>query len=153
MLTVIDNKEALAKFRAKVLDRLAQKAQEGKLPPGRERFASFVTLWETKKIDIIFRGAPHFLVASAPKNGVSPEADCLIALSYFELFAQTQGVGTVWDGLAKWTITEILPEMRKELKIPDDHLIVYAMVFGKPAVKYSRSVQHGPANIERVGIC
>ena len=86
---------------------------------------------------------------SVPKHVPSPLPDCLIALSYFELFAQANGVGTVWDGLAKWAINDLLPETRQRLGIPDDHLIGYCMVFGKPAVRYSRTVQHGPALISR----
>ncbi len=152
LFTVIDNRATLAKFRAKALEGLARVAREGKLPPGMERFADFPVLWETKKVDVLFRGAPHLVVASAPKDCASPLQDCVIALSYFELLAQTQGVGTVWDGLAKWVIGDILPGLRLELKIPEDHLIGYAMVFGKPAVKYSRTVQHGPANIVTVDL-
>ena len=37
--------------------------------------------------------------------------------------------------------------MRQLLGIPEDHLIGYVMVFGKPAVHYARTVQHGPALI------
>ena len=32
---------------------------------------------------------------------------------------------------------------------PDDHLIGYVMAFGRPAVRYARTVQHGPALISR----
>ena len=74
----------------------------------------------------------------------------MIALSYFELFAQTLGVGTVWDGLAKWAINDLLPEFRTRLGIPDDHVIGYAMAFGKPAVQYARTVQYGPPQVHRV---
>jgi len=79
----------------------------------------------------------------------SPMPDCLIALSYFELFAQANGVGTVWNGLAKWAINDLVPEARHLLGIPDDHLTGYVMAFGKPAVHYHRTVQHGPAVINR----
>lgn len=152
LVTVIDNRATLAKFRGMVLEGLARVTREGKLPPGMERFAEFPVLWETKKVDVVFRGAPHLLVASAPRDCASPLQDCLIVLSYFELLAQTQGIGTVWDGIARWVIGDILPELCRELKIPDDHLIGYVMAFGKPAVKYSRTVQHGPANVVTVDL-
>lgn len=148
-LTVIDNKDVLARFRSETLDALERVADAGKLPPGMERFAEFARLWKKDKVDILFRGAPHLLVASAPKDCACPQADCFIALSYFELYAQAQGVGTVWDGLFKWT-TEIIPQLQKRLGIPDDHVIGYAMAFGSPAVRYTRTVQHAPANISRV---
>jgi len=31
-------------------------------------------------------------------------------------------------------------------------MIGYAMTFGRPAVQYARTVQHGPANVIRVSI-
>jgi nitroreductase len=150
-LTVIDNKETLAKFRAEAHAGIDRLAHAGKLPPGMERFADFPKLWATKKIDILFRGAPHLLVTSAPKNSPSPTADCFIAMSYFELYGQTQGVGTVWDGLLKWTM-DMLPELQKTLGIPEDHQVGYAMAFGKPAVRFTRTVQHKPAIIHRVSL-
>ena len=63
-------------------------ARDGKLPERFERFLNFIKLWEEKGIDTIFRGAPHLLIATAPVELPTPLADCLIALSYFELFAQ-----------------------------------------------------------------
>jgi len=65
-------------------------------------------------------------------------------LSYFEIFAQAQGVGTLWAGVGKWMITLVLPELRATLGIPEDHVIGYAMAFGKPMVTYVRAPKHAP---------
>ena len=150
LFTVVDDREKLAKLRDKVMAGLGRLVREERLPEGLEFFADFVCLWEEKQVDILFRGAPHLLVASAPSQGASPVPDCLIALTYFELFAQSLGVGTVWNGLTKWAINNILPETRQRLGIPDDHVIGYVMSFGKPALRYYRTVQHGPAKIHRM---
>ncbi len=147
--TVVDDREKLARLRDDVMSGLARLVRDSALPDGMEFFAGFVQMWQEQKIDVIFRGAPHLLVASAPQGVASPLQDCMIALSYFELFAQANGVGTVWNGLAKWAITELLPETRRRLGIPDDHLIGYVMAFGTPAVHYARTTQHGPAHIHR----
>lgn len=149
--TVLDSREKLAKLRIFVMSGLSRLVSNNALPEGMEFYADFVRMWEEKNIDIIFRGAPHLLITSVPKHVPSPLPDCLIALSYFELFAQANGVGTVWNGLAKWAINDLLPETRHYLGIPDDHLIGYVMAFGKPAVHYARTVQHGPAIIHRAG--
>ncbi|BCS54598.1 nitroreductase family protein [Geobacter sp. SVR] len=149
-LTVVDDRDKLAAFREQIMAGLSRLVRDGELPEGLGFFADFVRLWEDKGVDTLFRGAPHFLVASAPQEVVSPLPDCLIALSYFELFAQANGVGTVWDGLAKIAIDTLLPETRQILGIPEDHLIGYAMAFGRPAVSYARTVQHGPALIHRI---
>jgi len=124
--------------------------REGALPASKAYYAKFVKIWEKLRIDLIFRDAPHLLIASAPKSLSSPKEDCMIALASFELYAQTCGVGTLWNGIAAWAIDEMLPEIRRSLGIPDDHLFGYAMLFGKPAVHYARTVQHGSALIHRV---
>ncbi|TLM97714.1 nitroreductase, partial [bacterium] len=117
------------------------------LPPGLEFFGDFARVWRERGQDVIFRGAPHFIVASAPVGALVGAPDCLIALSYFELFAHSLGVGTVWDGMAKWAINDILPQMKGRLGIPDDHAIGYAMAFGWPAVKYQRGVKRAPHKV------
>lgn len=147
--TVVDDREKMVALRGEVMAGLGRLLREGKLPEGFERFADFVRLWEDKGIDTIFRGAPHLLVASTPEKVPTPLPDCLIALTYFELLAQSHGVGTVWCGLAKWALNDLLPEFRARLGIPEDHLFGYAMMFGKPAVTYTRTVRHQPAHIHR----
>ena len=148
--TVVDDRAKLTQLRDDLMAELSQMARDETFPPGLEFVASFVKLWDEGRVDFLFRGAPHLLITSAPAASACPEQDCLIALSYFELFAQSLGVGTVWDGLAKMAIGDLVPGARARLGIPDDHVIGYAMAFGKPAVQYARTAQHGPAQLHRV---
>jgi nitroreductase/NAD-dependent dihydropyrimidine dehydrogenase PreA subunit len=148
--TLVDGQEKMAKMRSELMDGLGKIVRAQKLPAGMEFFANIHKVWEEKEVDILFRKAPHLLITSAPQNGVTPIPDCLIALSYFEIFAQSLGVGTLWDGLAKWAINDLVPEMKKSLGIPSDHVIGYAMVFGKPAIHYARTAQRSPTKIHRV---
>jgi len=150
LFTVVDDKQIMAELRRETMEGLARLSREGKLPLGREYFNDCVRAWEEEGVDTIYRGAPHLIVASAPHDCPTPEADCLIALAYFELFAQSLGVGTVWFGLAKWTFTELVPELRGKLGIPENHLIGYMMGFGMPEVLYHRTVQRAPARVARV---
>ncbi len=152
LFTVVDDREKLSRLRHEVMEALGEMARGQRFPRGMEFFGHFVTLWEEKGADILFRDAPHLLIASAPCEGASPVPDCLIALSYFELFAQANGVGTVWNGLTTWALFDILPGMRQRLGIPDSHTIGYGMSFGKPAVRFARTVQHGPARVNRVAL-
>jgi len=145
--TVIDNKEKLHMFRDETYLRLGELVDTNQLPENRAMFASFVKLWQEKCVDVLFRNAPHLVVTSAPKKGPTPVADSIIALSYFELYAQSSGIGTLWDGLLKWAIDELVPELKLSLGVPENHLLGYAMLFGKPAIRYKRTVQKGPANI------
>ncbi|HJV65338.1 MAG TPA: nitroreductase family protein [Geomonas sp.] len=148
--TVVDDRDKMARLRDEVMAGLAQLVAGNALPEGLSFFADIVRQWEEHGVDTVFRGAPHLLIASAPQGVVSPLQDTMIALSYFELLAQASGVGTVWSGLAKWAIADLVPQTRRTLGIPEDHLVGYAMAFGPPAVHYARTVQHAPAIIHRV---
>lgn len=92
------------------------------------------------KEDFVFRNAPHVIVVSANKNAPCKEIDPIIALSYFELYAQTLGLGTVWCGLGYWTIP-LSKKVMKRLEIPKTHKLSYVMVFGNPAIEYKRGIQ------------
>ena len=80
----------------------------------------------------------------------SPEPDAVIALSYFELLAQSVGLGTTWCNLAEWAVASIIPDMKRKLNIPHSHIIGYMMLFGKPAVTYYRTVQRNNVKLNRV---
>ena len=96
--------------------------------------------------DIIFRGAPHLLVVSTPVNAPCANVDPMIALSYFELYAQSLGIGTCWCGLA-YGVLRFMPELCKQLEIPDNYKLSYVMLFGMPDVNYKRAVQPEPFKI------
>ena len=149
LLTLVDDPAVMDRLRADVYRGLKAEVESGNLPPERARFASFLEPWENGT-DILFRGAPHMLVATSPKDAPCPEADPFIALSYFELYARSMGLGTVWCGLGKYAIFDLVPGIAERLGIPDTHRPGYVMMFGKPAVKYYRTVNRGPANVNRV---
>ncbi len=152
LLSLIDNKSDLEKFRKKVYDSIKGAKEKGTLEKQYEHLSVFQKVWESNKTDIIFRDAPHLLIASAPTVDSSPEADCLITLSYFELLANTHGIGTLWNGLVKWAINDIDPSLRTLIGIPKSHTIGYVLLFGKPDVKYTRSIQSDGLKINRIKI-
>lgn len=145
--TVIDQGATLARLREELLAKVAELAKTKQLPAGLEYFATFPRAWQRNQTDVVFRGAPHLLIATAPQNVTFPRHDCLIALATFELLAQASGVGTVWNGLATWFFEEIAPDWLARLGVPADHQLGCIMSFGKPAVVYPRTVQHEPADI------
>ena len=149
LFTVIDDRDRLAGLRGEVMSGLARLVRDHALPAQFGRFADFVRVWEERGQDIIFRNAPHLLIATAPADIPCPREDCLIALAYFELYAQACDVGTVWNGLAKWALCDLLPEFCARLGIPADHAFGYAMAFGWPAHRYARTVQHAPPLVNR----
>ena len=151
LFTVVRKRAAMHKLRQEIMAELARLKDEGKLPPGfaGQYLGSAVKAWQDDGTDIIFRGAPHLLVASAPKDTPCPVQDTHIALATFQLMAHARGVGTVWDGMFMMALS-VLPDLASRIGIPADHVIGYAMVFGEPAVEYYRTVQRGPAKVNVV---
>ncbi len=96
--------------------------------------------------DVIFRGAPHMVVAAVAPNAPCAVQDPIIALSYFELYAQSLGVGSCWCGLANGTF-QAFPELAALLRLPAGYKIGYAMLFGPTGLEYPRAVQPDPVGI------
>ncbi len=149
LFTVVDDQDTMKKVRKEIMEGIREALVTDNLPPGLEFFDGLLQAWDNGK-DLIFRDAPHMLIVSTPADGPSPEQDNLIAMTYFELLAQSMGFGTVWSGLATWAINSIVMDMKEKLGVPESHMLGYAMVFGKPAVRYHRTVQRGPAKTNRV---
>ena len=152
LLTVTETMETTRALRDAVYDGLAVVVPQGSLPDNMigEYLTKAHHLWKEKQADIIFRGAPHCVFASAPVSWGGGMADMHISLSYLELMAQTMGIGTLWNGMLKWAVGTVFPDLRQRLGIPDDHDLGCAMVLGSPGVKYHRTVQRSPANLNRV---
>lgn len=150
LFTVVDDKGVLFDLREEAIAGLEALIQEDKLPAGMEMFVDVIKAWKKAGTDILFRNAPHLLLVSAHEESAAPLHDCLIALTTFELYAQSHGVGTIWNGLATLTISELVPSLQKTLAIPEDHRIGYAMGFGLPAVNYPRTIDRGRPRVHRV---
>ena len=150
LYTVIDDKEKLDELRIEAFIGLEKLIAENRLPKGMEMFIDIIEAWKTTGRDILFRGAPHLLIVSALEESASPLHDCLIGLTTFELYAQSKGVGTIWNGLAMLTITELVPSLQKMLGIPANHKIGYVMGFGYPAIQYERTIDRGKPQVNWV---
>lgn len=92
--------------------------------------------------DPVYGGAPALLACAVSKLHTAPgceNADPIIALSYFELYAQSLGLGTLWDGFAVM-IAKNFPEVCALLEIPPQYTLSFILPFGPPAVTYKRTV-------------
>jgi len=150
LFTLLDDKGLVYDLREKAFDGLEQLIAAGNLPEGMEMFIDIIAAWKQFNKDILFRGAPHLLIVSAPEENASPLHDAIIALTTFELYAASCGLGTIWNGLATLTISELVPSLKNALGIPEDHEIGYAMGFGRPAIQYKRTINRGMPRINRV---
>lgn len=144
--TVIDDKAVMHRFREKCLEALAAAGKAGRIPARCKYLLEAPPAYYEHKVDIIFRGAPHALVASAPPDAPCPGEDVVLALAYFELLAQSARLGTVWWGMFKMML-EALPDLKGLVGLSPRHRYYYGMLFGVPAIHYPRAVQRDDAAI------
>jgi ferredoxin len=88
--------------------------------------------------DVIYRNAPHLILVMSPKKAPCAKSDPVIALTQFDLLAQSCGVGTCWCGFAERAF-KVIPVLRRMIDCPKNYYVGAAMLFGTPAVKYQRA--------------
>ncbi len=137
--TVVDELAVMREFQQLVMNTLREAAKANRIPPHLLYLQRAAVHPFERGAAILFRNAPHALVVSASPEALCPHEDIALTLAYFELLAQSAGLGTVWWGMLKMLL-ETLPELKTFLELPADHHY-YGMLFGLPAVSYPRTVQ------------
>lgn len=142
---IIESREEMTFFREKCSSMLKFLIRTGIMRVIYPKFKRYLAEIMGGK-DVIFRNAPHMIVAATPVKAPCKEADPWIALSYFDLYAQSLGVGTCWCGFAvhafKWNRA-----LRKRLGLPPNYKIGAILLFGPPAVTYKRATNPSNFNI------
>ncbi len=141
--TLIDGKADMDRFLEKAICSLEKAKKEGRIPEELGFLYGAVEAYRKDGVDLIFRGAPHALIVSSGEKATCPAEDVVIALSYFELLAQSAGLGTVWCGYLKFVL-DAAPELKDLLGLPRKAQF-YAILFGHPSVHYARTVQRDKA--------
>lgn len=93
--------------------------------------------------DLFFRGASGMLIVSSDKTApgvTTPREDVAIACAHFELLANASGIATCWCGFLH-LVQEVVPELLETSAGIRRTSPFYAMLFGRPAVRYHRGVQ------------
>lgn len=139
MFRVIDTKEEMLYYREETNRMIMKLVNTGIMKwiyPAINRFLESIRNGE----DVIYRGAPHMIVAATPKKAPCADADPWIALSYFDLLLQSYNLGSCWCGFAvhafKWNKT-----LQKRLNFPKGYKISAVLLFGKPDVEYCRATK------------
>jgi nitroreductase len=99
-------------------------------------FDLFVNGWERGE-DRVLRSAPHVIVAHAPKDTPMAQENCAIALTYLELAAHSQGLGTCWAGYLLAAASSF-PALINEMALPGGHKCFGAMMVGYPKHEFKR---------------
>jgi len=147
IFSIVPNRKAIGILRENVIQVIEAKQKTG------AELHEFVTgiaqAYRDAGKDVLFRGAPHLLIVSPGEKARCAQEDVVLSLAYFELLAQSAGLGTTWCGLIK-LIADMVPETYKLLDLAPGTYF-YAMMFGKPAVNYARTVQRdSAARIRRI---
>ncbi len=146
--SIVEKKSAMDTIRNRVNELLIKTMSYKALAPIVNKFSKYKDAFINGE-DVIFRGAPHMVVVSSPVTAPCATVDPIIALSYFELYAQHLGLGTCWCGFAQVCL-KIFPEICEMLEIPSGYKPVYVMLLGVPAVKYQRTIQPEPYKIAEI---
>ncbi len=141
----IDDIEVMNEFRNLVNQKVIEALTVKPVDVIVNNFSSYLKFLEQGE-DIIFRGAPHMLVVSNPIDAPCQKEDTIIALSYFELYAQSLNIGTCWCGFCNACLN-IFPELCSYLEMPDGYKPGYVMLFGTKKAKYFRTTLPDKADI------
>lgn len=109
------------------------------------RLQRVVTAWDNGR-DRIMRGAPHLILVYAQADLPYAETDCVIALTYLELYAFAKGLGTCWAGYFTGAASTHAP-LIKELDLPPGHQCYGAVMLGYPQYRYSRIPKRNDAQV------
>lgn len=138
---VVSDRNMMQRLRLLVIEALERQMQCNAAMPA--FLSEGVAAYRQQGVDELFRGAPHLLLVSAAESASSPKEDTDLALAYFELLAQSAGLGTTWCGYLKFAV-DAAPELRTTLGL-GPQTTFYAMLFGYPNVYYARTVQRDTA--------
>ena len=96
--------------------------------------------------DVFLRDAPALVVAFAEKNAPSAATDCAIALGYFDLAADSLGLGCCWAGFFNFAVNSF-PAMVEAVALPEGLAPYGALMVGYPEYKYQRIPSRKAARI------
>jgi nitroreductase/NAD-dependent dihydropyrimidine dehydrogenase PreA subunit len=105
-----------------------------------------ITAWESGK-DVILRGAPHLIAVHSQADLPFAETDCVIALTYLELYANSKGLGTCWAGYLTAAANFHEP-LGRAMAIPEGHRCFGAMMLGYPQYQYTHIPERNAPRVD-----
>jgi nitroreductase/NAD-dependent dihydropyrimidine dehydrogenase PreA subunit len=87
--------------------------------------------------DVVFRNAPHVVLAYSHKASATAPTASIIAMTYLELAAPTLGLGTCWAGYFTYA-SQTFPPLMEALNLPKNHVAQQGVMVGIPKFGYQR---------------
>jgi len=116
-------------------------------PPVWERMAK---KWE-EGVDLLLYHAPALILIQTTRGATtSADVDAGLSAMHMVLMAETLGLGTCLNGFLVRAIKRS-EDLRKLLKISDDHQVHVTFTIGYPDVEFLRVVARNPVNVNWLG--
>lgn len=134
--TVLQDPAGMKRFAGMVIDFTRLNLTETVDADMARRMRRIIAAWDNGK-DRILRGAPNLILVHSGADLPFAEADCLIALTYLELYAYAKGLGTCWGGYFTAAANFYAP-LTEALELPAGHRCYGAVMLGYPKTGYER---------------
>lgn len=131
---VVEGRDKLEQLTALSLEYFESLIQDGVLHSFDEKvFARMIDAWKDHK-DRVFRSAHQAIVVHCKSSIVPADPAVKVMLTYFEVLANSMGLGTVWAGY--FMVAANYAPIKKMLGVPEENTIYGAMMFGYPEFTY-----------------
>ncbi len=104
-------------------------------PATAKRMARLAAGWDSGR-DTVLHGSPHVIIVHAQADLPSAHSDCIIALTYLELYAYSKGLGTCFAGYLTTAANSYSP-LSEAINLPTGHKCFGAVMIGYPQYKYN----------------
>jgi len=142
---VVTDRAVLDKATALTVDWLDTLSTSGL--PSTISFADTVEQYRTTGADVILRGAPCLVVATAPRAFMLRQDNARFCLEYAELYATTLGLGTCWAGFFQMCAAAEGAPLPALLGLPEETAVAGALMVGYPKYRYQRLVDRDPLQV------
>jgi len=143
--TVLSGVEKVSALSKSVIEWMRGAVSAGSPAALRLGFAGLVAYWD-KGQDLIGRNAPHIILAHAPNTEMAAAGACTIAVTYLQLAAQGQGLGTCWAGYVMVAMS-LEPKLAQLFELPEAHQVFAATLLGYPKHNYRAIPDRNPLRV------
>lgn len=142
---VIENPAKLKQITEKTVEWLEKQLREG--AEWAKAFAGVADVYRKQGIDVILRGAPSLVVATAPRDFLLGHDNARFSLEYVELYATAMGLGTCWAGFVEMAAGSSYQPLLETMEIQAGFAVAGAMMLGYPKYTYHRLVDRNPLQV------
>lgn len=131
---VVEGREKLDQLTGLSLEYFAQLIKDNSLHSFDVKvFERMIKAWE-EGIDRVFRTARQAFIVHCKTSIVPADPAVKVMLTYFEMLANSMGLGTVWAGY--FMVAANYKPIKDLLGIPEENSVYGAMMFGVPEFNY-----------------